>query len=35
MSSIITNIIVAIFGLAISPFMTALIKRFSNEEKIF
>ena len=35
MSSIITNIIGAIFGLAISPFMTALIKRFSNEEKIF
>lgn len=35
MSSIVCNILVAIFGLAISPFMVALIKRFSNEEKIF
>lgn len=35
MSIIICNIIVAIFGLSISPFMVALIKRFSNEEKIF
>lgn len=35
MSIVVCNIIVAIFGLLISPFMVALIKRFSNEEKIF
>lgn len=35
MSNIICNIVVAIFGLLISPFMVALIKRFSSEEKIF
>lgn len=35
MSNIILNILIAIFGLGISPFIVALIKRFSNEEKIF
>ena len=35
MSIIIFNIIVAVFGLAISSVMSAFIKRFSNEEKIF
>lgn len=35
MSNIICNVFVAIFGLLISPFMVALIKRFSSEEKIF
>ncbi len=35
MSIIVWNVLVAIFGLLISPFMVALIKRFSNEEKIF
>lgn len=35
MSNIICNVVVAIIGLLISPFMVALIKRFSNEEKVF
>ena len=35
MGIILTNIAVAIFGLGISRVMAALIKRFSNEEKIF
>lgn len=35
MSTIIFYIVIAIFGLFISPFMVAIIKRFSNEEKIF
>ena len=35
MSIILVNILVAVFGLAISKVMPAFIKRFSNEEKIF
>lgn len=35
MNIIIMNILIALFGLAISPFMAALVKRFSKEEKIF
>ncbi len=35
MSIIIFNIVTAIFGLAISPFMVAFIKRLSLEEKIW
>ena len=35
MNIITFNIVVALFGLGISKIMSALIKRFSNEEKIF
>ena len=35
MGIIIFNIVVALFGVGISSVMSALIKRFSNEEKIF
>lgn len=35
MGMILFNIIVALFGIGISFVMSALIKRFSNEEKIF
>lgn len=35
MSIILFNIVVAVFGLAISGVMSAFIKRFSNEQKIF
>lgn len=35
MNIIFYNILVAIVGLAFSPFVVALIKRYSNEEKIF
>lgn len=35
METIIIYILVAVFGLEISKVMSALIKRFSNEEKIF
>lgn len=34
MNIIIMNIITALFGIGVSPIMTALIKRFSSEEKI-
>lgn len=35
MSIIFYNILVAVVGLAVSPFIVALIKRYSKEEKIF
>lgn len=35
MNIIFYNVLVAVVGLAVSPFITALIKRYSNEEKIF
>ena len=35
MNVIVMNIIVAVFGIGISMLQTALIKRFSNDEKIF
>lgn len=35
MSIILYNIFIAVTGLAVSPFITALIKRYSKEEKIF
>ena len=35
MGIIVLNIIVALFGIGISYVMSALIKRFSNEEKVF
>ena len=35
MNIIFYNLVVAIVGLAVSPFVVALIKRYSNEEKIF
>ena len=35
MSIILYNILVAVVGLAMSPFITALIERYSEEKKIF
>lgn len=35
MNIILLNVVVALVGLALSPFIAALVKRYSNEEKIF